>query len=320
MSRGAFERSWRERREQAAEDIRKMKERLGLAAPEEEEMDEFELWTVPVRGFRNFDLSFGYDDKTRQKYGWLTGCYHKEPWDIGVNTAKCMSFGVNLTWDWDRNHWVGLTGEAHSLEGCNCGFYAVFDPSKTGYGSLPISGMIEGWGEVILGPHGFRAQKAKIVALCLPPLPHPDKVRATIQGQRVLIGKEYAKPLGIVDEGPHPRLPDEYNCGLRQAYKGVPVFNNTRQMFEAFPIDRGEVPVEEEKPSLSEVQQRAIRWISSAATAYGRPSNMVGGGGGVSASAHTHGVVPSGTTRCANCGDTYGPGEYHSCTVIRGMP
>lgn len=76
----------------------------------------------------------------------------------------------------------------HDLNKCSCGFYAYTDRhnSNAGVGYIrtsdygyeyghyknktviPVSGVIEGYGQVTVGPYGFRAQKAKIVAMYLP--------------------------------------------------------------------------------------------------------------------------------------------------------
>jgi hypothetical protein len=75
---------------------------------------------------------------------------------------------------------LGTTAGTYFAEGLashNCGFWAywgivelagnnagnnMFGSSTSG---LPVLGVIEGYGRVLLGEHGFRSQKAKIVAL-----------------------------------------------------------------------------------------------------------------------------------------------------------
>ena len=55
---------------------------------------------------------------------------------------------------------------------CGCGYWAYWDSaglsanrfSATGNG-LPVLGVIEGWGRVLIGEKGFRSQKARIIAL-----------------------------------------------------------------------------------------------------------------------------------------------------------
>lgn len=57
------------------------------------------------------------------------------------------------------------------VAGCGCGFWAYWKPGDAGGHSagsnemLPVLGVIEGTGRVIHGEKGFRAQRAKIVAL-----------------------------------------------------------------------------------------------------------------------------------------------------------
>lgn len=61
---------------------------------------------------------------------------------------------------------------AHSqpVDDCMCGFWAYTNGSShyvTVAGPAAF-GMIEGWGHIVIGPYGFRAQYARIVALCFP--------------------------------------------------------------------------------------------------------------------------------------------------------
>jgi hypothetical protein len=275
---------WRKQLQQRQEAIAKMRRAFARATgvPDEllrpvKEEAVTDLWTVPVRGFRHFSVPLKELDNGKM-YGWLAGCYHAEPWDIGVNEAKCMV--------WERSHFI-----EHRMQSCSCGFYAVFDPTKTGYSNYPVSGMIEGWGEVILGPHGFRAQKAKIVALSIPPLKREGHVRVRVQNQWFLIPKELPLPEGLTDE--NPDLDEQVIAGLRHAYESVPIFDNITEMMKEFPIDRGEVPVEEEPryPGMT-WQQQAVT-VTRGGIAYN----------GVPASAATHGghSTYQQWCRCAMC-------------------
>lgn len=54
---------------------------------------------------------------------------------------------------------------------CTCGFYAYFDGSNEyaeDAGTLGITGIVEGYGKAVVGDRGFRAEKARIVALVAP--------------------------------------------------------------------------------------------------------------------------------------------------------
>jgi hypothetical protein len=65
-----------------------------------------------------------------------------------------------------------LNGEIYNLLGCDCGFYACWEPAAVrlykGACPLPLFGAVEGYGRVIKGPGGFRCSRARILALALP--------------------------------------------------------------------------------------------------------------------------------------------------------
>lgn len=55
---------------------------------------------------------------------------------------------------------------------CTCGFYAYFDDGQNtyfDYNAGDVLGVIEGYGQVTVGSRGFKAEKAKIVALLIEP-------------------------------------------------------------------------------------------------------------------------------------------------------
>jgi hypothetical protein len=71
--------------------------------------------------------------------------------------------------------------EIHSLDGCTCGFYAFFNTTSNEYFSEDVvTGIIEGYGEVVIGPRGFRAKKAKIVALYIPEQPYSARLKPSL--------------------------------------------------------------------------------------------------------------------------------------------
>lgn len=125
---------------------------------------------------------------TVDKAGRLYGCTYQVPWEPGENVKACYSWdpvggtpyaygcpcplcsasrGTEKIERWkDRDH--GVTVD------CACGFYAITDHHneymKSFYGvTVPrIEGIVEGYGTVVVGSKGFRAEKAKIVALVIP--------------------------------------------------------------------------------------------------------------------------------------------------------
>lgn len=61
--------------------------------------------------------------------------------------------------------------ENHDLEKCSCGFYAYYSSSPNQYiNGSRVTGIIEGYGNTLIGTLGFRSEKAKIVALYIPPV------------------------------------------------------------------------------------------------------------------------------------------------------
>jgi hypothetical protein len=53
----------------------------------------------------------------------------------------------------------------HSYADCQCGFYGYFDGSDDYHENAMVTAVVEAYGEVVIGTRGFRAKKARIVAL-----------------------------------------------------------------------------------------------------------------------------------------------------------
>lgn len=200
----------------------------GSSEPEEE--DESTDWsTIPLRGFRKFLV----------RDGSLTGVTYQ--WRIapGVNDSVC---GRGITYARVRtaqNNRVDInSGEAwdltkmmppspdHTMERCSCGFHAVYTRDNFDDFWGFAEGMMEGWGEVVTGPLGFRASKCRVAALCfntnVPPNGH------------MAYGYRTRDEL----ESQIERVKDTYD---------VPVFNSRAELLAAFPPERGEFPVEAQR-------------------------------------------------------------------------
>jgi len=181
-------------------------------------MSETDNWsTVPVRGLRHFHT---------RRDGYITGLSYRVKWHPDVNTAWChidTESAANtpdfVEW-WDN---VILTPPRpdHLMERCNCGFWVYFGEGARSF-SGPVAGVVDGWGETIIGPEGFRCQKAKIVALA------PSN---TIRDWEV----QYNLMTGY---GGLPNMDQ-----VRARYPDVPWFNSTAEMLAEFPPERGEYPV-----------------------------------------------------------------------------
>lgn len=139
-----------------------------------------------MRGARSFLVS---DDE------WLTGVVYKQRWLPGVNTATCMNNAIVHT-------------TQHSMLACKHGFYAYHDGSNDYHHRFPcvngtVSGVVEGFGEVMVGTRGFRCMKARIVALCMDDEEWPVKATRAVAN-----------------------------------YPGVPVFYTFEKMVAEFPPDK----------------------------------------------------------------------------------
>lgn len=115
-----------------------------------------------VRGARSFRL----DDS-----GMLTGIVYRQVWTPGENIATCRKLETFLPesrLQFERNNPQDTryqTAPCHSMISCRHGFYAYYVESSDFPTTNGIRAMIEGYGEVVIGTRGFRAMKARIVAL-----------------------------------------------------------------------------------------------------------------------------------------------------------
>lgn len=166
-----------------------------------------------VRGARSFSIAAD---------GALTGIFYPQVWSAGENVAECMKGQTHgraaiSVYYLSANH-VILTPPAadppgpHGMDTCRHGFYGFYEGSDDYRGHYnatggTASGVIEGYGEVMLGTRGFRCMKARIVALSLSQI----------------------------------RLASRERVGLMlERYADIPFFNSFELMIAAFPPDRGE--------------------------------------------------------------------------------
>ena len=123
-----------------------------------------------VLGVRAFDID---------NLGRLRGVTHADVFRPGENIARCRATPQGrwthvpggMTWapDEPREHHPGSAD-------CECGYWAHYDGTHS-YESAPrASAIIEGYGLVTLGTSGFRAGKARLVAL-VPPAHLPVAAR-----------------------------------------------------------------------------------------------------------------------------------------------
>lgn len=101
----------------------------------------------------------------------------------------------------------------HSLAGldCHCGFYAYFDGRNDYKQPSNVAAIIEGFGVCTVGTRGFRASKARLVAIVVP-------------------GKNF---------------PEAKFSRVVHNYPDVPLYTSRRKAIEAHPLTAPEVPTPE---------------------------------------------------------------------------
>ena len=123
-----------------------------------------------ILGVRAFDID---------SLGRLRGVTHADVFRPGENIARCRATPQGrwahvpggMTWPMDepREHHPGSAD-------CECGYWAHYDGTHSYESTLRASAIIEGYGLVTLGTSGFRAGKARLVAL-VPPAHLPVAAR-----------------------------------------------------------------------------------------------------------------------------------------------
>lgn len=170
-----------------------------------------------VTGARSFDVD---------QMGRLTGIHYKQVWNPTENVATCRkqenstSVFVNsfVRYSFVEELYYGKSKpkpkpvaaepEQHTMAGCACGFYGYYDGSDDYHGKGRVSGVIEGYGETLIGTRGFRCMRAKILALSI-----NSKVDERLAGL------------------------------LHRNYRGIPIFDSFKAMVAEFPTDGGELAV-----------------------------------------------------------------------------
>ena len=122
----------------------------------------------PIYGVRAFNL-----DKMGRLRPWMNTKYHI--WTPGENVAEHV--GWMLTFPDPLSFLLGEQEEPkqpppHSPHTCMaCGFYAYTDEQSAEENHVRkwnVAGIIEAYGKVAQGPLGFRAEKARVVAVHVP--------------------------------------------------------------------------------------------------------------------------------------------------------
>lgn len=188
-------------------------------------------WRVGVRGLRPTGALGPYIG-SGPLIGALYGVYKFEfRWGSSINTASCLysrptpygGVGVDQRRLWHEQWAVP--------QSCQCGFWAYTNPDKmmnTGrLNEAVVVGVIKAWGQLVIGPFGFRTQYAQIIGLAK----HgdlDDYIRRELTDQD-------GEWLEEVDTRAVP-VPEEVYSLSRVAYPSVQWFSNQDELLKAFPV------------------------------------------------------------------------------------
>lgn len=113
----------------------------------------------PLRGWREWALT---PDGLRGAQGRL--------WKPGVNAAQCHGKHAVMLQVLDVVFAdAGIDTPDHVVEPwCTCGLYSWRRPDRISARTAKVAGVVELWGRVLIGEDGYRAQYARVVALCGP--------------------------------------------------------------------------------------------------------------------------------------------------------
>lgn len=154
--------------------------------------------------------------------GRLTGWTHRQVWTPGENVATCKrGERSSVAYAWMREYDTDVK-EPEPCESittdCGCGFWAYHSGTPDFGSDEGVVGICEGYGKTTIGTKGFRAEKARIVALAFP------KSLCGCSHDQVFAQSEAVETL------------------VRRNYPDVPVFDSVADMTAAFPPDQPESP------------------------------------------------------------------------------
>jgi len=107
---------------------------------------------------------------------WPVAVHGAPPWQQGENVSICVANASRTGGCGDPDCPACHPRPRHTFDaGCTCGFYAVFHERHVPSGDFcRITGVVEGYGRMIVGPGGFRASKARVLALAYRPEPREN--------------------------------------------------------------------------------------------------------------------------------------------------
>lgn len=197
-----------------------------------------------VKEFTGWGFAVGDVRGTRawvaDRDGQLYGVTHAQAWTPGENHAKCLRVRPTASWTCAcgcgqrvaANDGRMVSDPCAGMEpSCGCGFYAYLHGHNdylieySGPPNSMVGGVIRGWGKTVVGPRGFRTEKAEILALYVPSDGYLYfGTRLGRNGQRLL--------------------------GTLEANYGVPAFSDWRELLDQYPPTEPEVT--EPRPAEAE--------------------------------------------------------------------
>jgi hypothetical protein len=111
-----------------------------------------------LRGYRTWDIHDGQLESLRSDYRWT----------FGEQAAQCRALACTcLFCNVGRERALEAGGHDVPAEACGCGLYGWYAPGDTRLMSGQVFGAIEVTGRVLMGTHGFRAERARVLGLAL---------------------------------------------------------------------------------------------------------------------------------------------------------
>lgn len=157
--------------------------------------------------------------------GAIKGVYGKT-WKPGAHRAACEVL----------RH--GHDPKVIPSRDCWCGFWAGYSTEILdgyGFGEKPVVGVIHGWGRVVAGPRGFRAERAEIAGLHL--AYEYVKLKPGSPPNDSWGNLNFSSDYELAGPESEARLRED-EIALGEHYPGVPFYPSIDGLLEAHPIKR----------------------------------------------------------------------------------
>lgn len=207
------------------------------------------LYTGPFYGVRDFRVT---------PDGYLTGVTYREVWKVGENVATCYrtkwvdaeeateedearvaSWPPSIAYSFPHPvpGWViadprssarkRVPDSCQGVEAaCECGYWSYHSSEISAWsGVRSVTGVVANYGKITVGSKGFRAEKARILALALPG-------RHQVANDRVRNSNPFHWDRGAEDQTLSGR---DLAAAVRANYPGVHLFRSADAMLEQYP-------------------------------------------------------------------------------------